>query len=353
MTPSMTSAERVMTALGHAEPDRVPFLLTTTMHGAREVGVSLPEYLCRPALMVEGQRRMQRRYRSDFLYGFLYASLEIEAFGGAVLMREDGPTNAGRPVLGEAAAIDALEPPDIASSPALQRGLEVVAGLAAAGQGEIPVVGIVMSPFSLPVMQMGFEGYLRLLRQDEERFWKLMAVNEEFCVAWGNAQLEAGASALGYFDPVSSPTITPPDDYRRTGQLVATRTLPRLHGPTVTHLASGRSLPILDDIAGTGTAAVGVSAMEDLAEIKERCGGRLAVAGNLNGIEMRRWTPEQAEDRVKEAIAAAGPGGGFVLSDNHGEIPWQVPEAVLDAVADAVDRWGRYPLDWVGDEASG
>ncbi|MGR8935731.1 MAG: methylcobamide--CoM methyltransferase MtbA, partial [Gammaproteobacteria bacterium] len=45
-------------------------------------------------------------------------------------------------------------------------------------------------------------------------------------------------------------------------------------------------------------------------------------------------------------IAKAGRGGGFILADNHGEIPWQVPEAILLAIGDAVERWGRYPLDW-------
>ena len=42
--------------------------------------------------------------------------------------------------------------------------------------------------------------------------------------------------------------------------------------------------------------------------------------------------------------AKAGPGGGYVLSDSHGEIPFQVPEQVLTAISEAVHRWGRYPL---------
>lgn len=351
MTPSMTCAERVMTALGHQEPDRVPHFLTTTMHGAREVGVPLSEYFTRPELVIEGQLRLQRRYRSDFLYGILYAALEIEAFGGDVILRDDGPANAGAPILRDATAIDALEPPDVASSAPLQRALEVIDGLATAAKGQIPVIGVVMSPFSLPVMQMGFERFLLLSWQDEARFWRLMEVNEEFCVAWANAQLAAGATAVGVFDPVASPTITAPAAYRRTGHVVASRTIARIAGPTAIHFASGRCLPIIDDVAATGTAMIGVSTHEDLAEIKARCAGRLVVAGNLNGIEMRRWTPADAEAHVKKAIAAAGRGGGFVLSDNHGEIPWQVPDEVLEAIADAVDRWGQYPLDWVDEEA--
>ncbi len=94
---------------------------------------------------------------------------------------------------------------------------------------------------------------------------------------------------------------------------------------------------------------VGVSAMEDLAELKKATGARVSLLGNLNGVEMRRWTPQQAEWEVKRAIAKAGRGGGFVLADNHGEIPWQVPQAVLLAIRDAVVRWGRYPLSWIDD----
>jgi uroporphyrinogen decarboxylase len=68
--------------------------------------------------------------------------------------------------------------------------------------------------------------------------------------------------------------------------------------------------------------------------------------GNLNGIEMRRWTEQQAEEEVKKAIARGAPGGGFILADNHGEIPFQVPDEVLLAISEAVHTWGAYPLKW-------
>jgi uroporphyrinogen decarboxylase len=97
----------------------------------------------------------------------------------------------------------------------------------------------------------------------------------------------------------------------------------------------------------TGTAAVGVSVLEDLEKVKNACKGRITVMGNLNGIEMRRWTQEETTAIVKDAIAKAGKGGGFILSDNHGEIPFQVPDDVLHTIVDAVNEWGRYPLKWL------
>jgi uroporphyrinogen decarboxylase len=46
-------------------------------------------------------------------------------------------------------------------------------------------------------------------------------------------------------------------------------------------------------------------------------------------------------------VAEGGPGAGFILSDNHGEIPWQVPDETLLAISDAVHKWGKYPLQWL------
>ncbi len=350
-TTTMNSMQRTLTTLGHQEPDRVPFFLLTTMHGAKELDVSIEEYFSRADYVVEGQMRMLKKYRRDCLYNFFYGPIETEAWGADVIYAEDGPPNAGQPIIRSMADIDALEAPKISEAPCLQRVLEATRAMKAKVGDTVPIIGVAISPFSLPVMQMGFEGYLDLMHGDQTRFERLMKINEAFSTQWSNAQLEAGATAICYFDPLSSTTNIPRDLYLKTGQQIAKRTIANINGPTATHMAAGRCLPIVDDIAQTGTAVLGVSAWEDLAELKAAASKKLTVLGNLNGIEMRRWTPEQAELEVKRAIAQAGRGGGFILSDNHGEIPWQVPEDVLLAIADAVERWGCYPLDWIDDEA--
>jgi uroporphyrinogen decarboxylase len=319
------------------------------MHGAQELGLSLRDYFSRAEHVVEGQLRLRARYRHDCLYTFFYAPIEVEAWGGEVIWRDDGPANSGEPFLRNAEQIKALDPPRVTETPCLLKVLRATERIKEQVQDQAPIIGVVMSPFSLPVMQMGFEHYLDLLYQQPEAFQRLMQLNEEFCVAWANAQLEAGATAICYFDPVSSTTIIPREMYLQTGWLVARRTLARIKGPTATHLASGRGRSLLDDIAQTGTAVVGLSVDEDLSSVKATCRGKLTVLGNLNAIEMRRWTPAQVETAVKRAIAQAGPGGGFILSDNHGEIPLQVSSDTLLAISDAVYTWGRYPLTWAKD----
>ena len=344
---SLSSLQRVLTTLGHQEPDRVPLFLLLSMHGAKELGLSIKKYFSRPENVVEGQLRIRAKYKNDCIYTFFYAPVEVEAWGAEVIYVDDGPPNTGEPFIHQFSDINNLQPPDVGTCPPLVKVLEATAQLKAAVGDDAPLIGVAVAPFSLPVMQMGFEKYLDLMQQPA-LFNHLMQVNQAFCVAWANAQLAAGATAICYFDPVASPTIIPPEMYQKTVFEINRQTLARINGPTATHFASGLSLPILDQVAQTGTAVVGVSVQENLTTLKAACRGKLTVLGNLNGIEMRRWSATEAEQKVKEAIAQAGPGGGFILSDNHGEIPWQVPEDTLLAISEAAHTWGHYPLDWVG-----
>ncbi len=345
----MTSLDRTMMALSHQEPDRVPLFLLFTFYGAKELGTSIRDYFASPDAVVEGQVRLREKFGHDCYVGPQCTAAEIEAFGGEVIFREDGPPVTGRPFLQERTQIASLEPPRVAESPALQTALQTIRGLKQEAGDEVPIIGAAISPFSLPIMQMGFGAYLHLIYEDPELFERLMETNEEFCVEWANAQLEAGVTAVGYYDPMSSPTILPAIEYVQRGFPVACRTISRISGAVAMHFASGRCLPILKDVARTGVGAIGVSADEDLREMKSAGGKDLALLGNLNGIEMRRWDKETAEQKVKNAIARAGAGGGFVLADNHGEIPYQVPEHVLHAISDAARKRGTYPLDWVGE----
>ncbi|PLX89130.1 MAG: methylcobamide--CoM methyltransferase MtbA [Desulfuromonas sp.] len=342
-TPAMTSLERVLTTLGHQEPDRVPLFLLLTMHGAKELGMSIRDYFSRADHVAEGQLRLREKYQHDCYYSFFYAPLEVEAWGGDVLYVEDGPPNSGQPFIQHPSQIEKLTVPDM-DTPCLQKVLDATATIKKEMPSEAPIIGVVMSPFSLPVMQLGFPAYLDLIYQQPDLFSKLMEINQDFCVAWANAQLDAGATAICYFDPVSSPTIIDRALYQRTGQPVARETLARINGPTATHLASGRSLPIVDDVAATGSAVISATALESLADMKTASRNKLTVLGNLNGIEMARWSPEEARAKVTAAIAAAAPGGGFILSDNHGEIPWQVSDEILMTISETVRESGTYPL---------
>ena len=340
----MTPMERVLTTLGHKEADRVPFFLLLTMHGARELNLTIEDYFSKAENVYEGQLRLREKYRHDCLFNFHYGAAEIEPWGGEVIFREDGPPNSSDPHIRSLSDIGKLSVPDVADTPTLNRILKVTELLKKEVGNDVPIMGVAMSPFSLPVMQMGFDRYLELIVDHETYFWQLMDINMKFCVKWANAQLAAGATAICYFDPVSSPSIVPRDIYMKKGYRIAKKTISLINGPTATHLASGRSLGIAADLCSTGTAAIGVSTEESLRELKSAYKNKLTVIGNLNAIEMRRWTKAETEEKVKHAILSAGSGGGYILADNHGEIPIQVSDETLKNISDAVFKHGYYPL---------
>ena len=340
----MNSMERVMTALSHKEPDRVPVFHQLSHYGAKELGLPIKEYFSRPEYVAEAQLRMRKKYSNDCLNNFYYAPIETEAFGGEVIFTQDGPPNSGEPFIKDIGQIKNIAPPKINDSKPLQRVLETTRILKKSVGDEVPIIGVAMSPFSLPVMQIGFEKYLELLYFRKDEFDLLMKINEEFCVSWANAQLEAGATAICYFDPLASPTIIERSRYLETGHKTAQRTISQIKGATATHLASGISLPVLDDIVATGSIAIGFSEKDDIKAIKKLASGKISLIGNLNGIDMVNWDKEKTRKEVKKLIRQAAVGGGFILSDNHGEIPWQVPEDVILEISETVKEYGTYPI---------
>lgn len=343
----MTSLERVFTTIGHKEPDQVPLFLSLTMYGAKELQISIKEYLSSPENVVRGQLLMRDKYKHDNTSAFFYGTVEYEAWGGEVVFVDNGPPNSTEPLLTSVEQISGLEVPIIGEQPCLLKVLEATKMLKSQVGDSAPIVGVVVSPFSQPVLQLGFEQYLQVLYFKKDYFEMLMKINEEFCVSWANAQLSAGATAICYFDPLSSPAIIEKELYMSTGYPVAKRTLSRIKGAAAMHMASGITLPVIDEAISTGISVLGISSKDPLAALKEASRGKVCLLGNLNAVDMVNWSSRQVEEEVKTAIAKAGSGGGFILAEDSGEIPWQVSEEILLEISEAVQKWGKYPLNWV------
>ncbi len=336
----ITPMERVLAVLSGNIPDRVPLFLLFSIYGAKECNMDIKEYFHSVDTVVETQLMMQKKYHTDCLYTFSYASVETEAFGGDTIFYSEGPPNAGAPIIRSSKDIDGLTPPDVKSSEPLMRILNITRKLKTVVGDTIPIIGVVMGPFSLPVMQMGYEPYLKLMHTDRLRFDRLMQCNKKFCIDWANAQLEAGATAICYFNPLASTDMTEKGLYLKTGYPIDCEVLKNIQGPTATHLASGRVQSIIKELQQSGTYIVGISAKDSIAKIKEE--STLNILGNLCGVSMSSWSKVETEQYVKALLAEGMPAGRFLLGDNHGEIPWQVDEETLLTISECVATWGTY-----------
>ena len=67
----MTSMERVLTALSHKEPDRVPLFMLLTMHGAKVLGLNIKDYFSKAKNVIEGQLRLRGKIQLRLLLSVL------------------------------------------------------------------------------------------------------------------------------------------------------------------------------------------------------------------------------------------------------------------------------------------
>ncbi len=131
------------------------------------------------------------------------------------------------------------------------------------------------------------------------------------------------------------------------------------HLQKLTRLAKSHDVPTHLHCCGPERALVEMAAMEsdlssiepleespmgdcDLAEIKEKFGGRLALKGNLHTTKiMLMGSPSEVEDACKKAIDAAAEGGGFILSTGD-QTPRDTPEENIRIMQQVAESYGRY-----------
>lgn len=331
---AVSSAERLDTALSFRPPDRVPFFLPAHLQAARRLGLGVRECLETPEHVVAAQLLLRDWLGHDVVSAAVPAAFELEPWGGSVEFVDNGPPVAGPPPM-EPDDIPTLEPPSLSDSPRLLGALRAIEMLRARVGDAVPVMGSIVSPFSLPLIQLGFERYLEVLVERPAEFQRLMEVNAAFCLEWATAQVNAGATMIAYYDPMSSPTCVPVDTARELGLPIARRLLPFIGAPFAVHFASGHSIPLLDDLVALGATAVGIGAQEDVAVALERSRRRIGIVGNLNGVAMCGWSPADARAAAAH-LRAAGAGGGLIVADCHGEIPYPVQDDILSTIAETI-----------------
>ncbi len=109
----------------------------------------------------------------------------------------------------------------------------------------------------------------------------------------------------------------------------------------------GNVTDLLDDFIDNGLDIINpvqVSAMKDTSGLKKKYGDRLVFWG---GIDTQHVLPkgsiEDVEEEVRRRIHDLGAGGGLVLAAVHNIQP-DVPAQNIIAMAEAVKKYGRYPL---------
>ena len=334
----MNAVERVLAAVEFRETDRVPVISQVFGHAAVRAGVSLGDYLRDGELLARCQIAAWEQYGYDAVFAFMDTAVEAGTLGSKIGFWPDRYPVVESPRVVAPADIGELSLPDPLRDGRMPELLKAVRILRREVGDEALVVGCALGPMTLATQLMGMEAALFMAIDDPERFERLLDFTATVTVAFGRAQIDAGAHLPMVFDPSASPAIVPGQFYR---ELLLPRTT-----HVMSELKAAGALANWLHITGPIDTILPyyVEAGVDVANIDYMVSPESASAALpntcLDGNLTPMWFVEAEPDEITTASVALldffSERGGFILSPGC-EIPLQAkPENVMAMVKAAM-----------------
>jgi uroporphyrinogen decarboxylase len=209
--------------------------------------------------------------------------------------------------------------------------------------GRVPLIGFSGSPWTLATYMV--EG----ASSKDFRFAKTMAFDQpqvmhalldklaQSVTHYLNGQIKAGAQAVQIFDTWGGALsyaayleFSLPYMQKIVDGLIREHDGRRV--PVILFTKNGG--PWLEQIAASGTDAVGLDWTIDIGHARQRIGERVALQGNMDP-QMLFANPERIRTEVKNILASFGAGNGHVFNLGHGITPEVDPKhagVFIDAV---------------------
>lgn len=340
----MNGLERFLAALEHREPDRVPVyeLIINAPVIEKILGyVSLTDLVERLDMdgLTVGEDVKMREVAPGILrdeWGILYkvGTAGIYPIEGPIKTRED---------------LEKLKPPN----PEAPYRLKTLKSYVKRFKGERAIVFLGHDAFEfLHYLLGGLDKLLITYHRDPDFAIMLAEVVSEYKQRVLERAAEEGADVLLTGDdyatsagPFMSPTM-----FRKFVLPYLSRAIRLAHSyglPFIKH-TDGNIWKILDMMVEAGIDGlhpIEPHAGMDIGEVKRRYGDKICLVGNVDCTSLLPMgTPEEVEEAVKETIAKAAPGGGYILSSSNSIHPGVKPENFL-AMVKAARKYGKYPID--------
>jgi uroporphyrinogen decarboxylase len=317
-----------MCALAGEQPDRVPFCEgSVAPNVARAIAGS--------------SRGLSEREISDLLGRDVVVAIRFPPYFADYEVGLDGQAYVTTGWIKSWADLERMEFPD-PHDPILyedaQRVLDEKGDHAAAAAIKLGVAPMLMS--------MGLDGFSYALVDAPGLVEEVLRRYVDWQVEVTGHLIEMGFDFLWSFDDVAykSGPFCSPAVFREVLMPAMQRSAEAITTPWIFH-SDGDLNPVLDQIITlemNGLHPIEPGPM-DLAEVKHLYGDRLCIVGNVSVDALSAGTPEEVRELVRDCIATAGPGGGYMISSANSIPSYARPENV-GAMVDAIREFGAYPL---------
>jgi len=327
----MNSLERIQAAVRFQSTDRVPVIGQVFGHAAALAGVPLGDYVQDGELLARCQIEALEQYGYDAVFALMDVAVETEALGSVLSYAPDRYPVVSKYAVETGADLEGLAIPDPQEAGRMPELLRAARILREEVGDEVLVVGCVVGPMTLAVQVMGIERALYLAVDEPQTFERLLDLAADVIVAYGTAQIEAGAHLPVVFNPSASPEVVPPQFFRELELPRLTRVFAAFQkaGALANWLhITGAVEPILGYYPEAGVDIANLDYSVDPAKAKailpETC-----LDGNIKPLSFVDEQPSLIEAAAAALIERFDSRGGFILSPGC-EIP---PEARPENVA--------------------
>jgi uroporphyrinogen decarboxylase len=378
---SLTSRERVLCALNHEEPDRVPLFFGTSGptsvlspgYGKLKAHLAVtggpPQWFSKPLqyarldeeviVRLGGDARPIVPGPAESVFAKEVSANEIIDIWGTPWRKAPDSIYfeiAGFPL--RTATIDDLEkyPWPNLTSPSRFAGLvEQAQAIQKAGYATVLVTGMCL--FEQACLMRGLDAVLMDMASDEDLFTALLVKLKRLLIDYADAMLRDVGPYVDVFvcgddlgmtaGPMMSPTA-----YRRLIKPHHAELLgaikQRTSGKIFFH-SCGNVYRLLGDLVDVGVdllnpVQVSAGEMGDTARLKREFGDRLSFCGGIDTRQvLPHGTPDEVRKEVRRRIQDLAPGGGYVAAAVHCLQPDVPPENIV-AMCDEAAQAGRYLL---------
>ena len=196
------------------------------------------------------------------------------------------------------------------------------------------IYGSHIGPFTMGYMAMGFERFFLAIRQKPALVHKLLKARTDWCIAMCRKAASLGADMVILGDDAGhrgGPMISP-QMWREYVLPYHRRIVEQLDAPVIWHSdgAIESLLPIAIDAGFVGVHGLEPAAGIDLGEVKRRFGEDLVLVGNVDVNILCNADLNAVRGEVKRCIEQGAPGGGYMISSCNSLFRGMNPASILE-----------------------
>lgn len=318
----MNSMERVVTALQHKEPDRVPVYPIISGASRRLIGASYKDWSNDADICAEALLKAKEEFDLDCIVTLIDLSIECDAWGQELVYPEDEAAhpNYNNCVVKEIEDYAKIKKVDYRTSKRMMMQIDTCKKLVEAANGEYPVVAFVFGPLgTLSMLRNQQDMYMDLYDDPDAVHDAAREVNEtlkDYC----NALMDTGVNGI-MFDTLFS-----------SGAIMSKTMWMEMEGDLVKELADvvhdrgclvmihncGQKIYFDAQIETMNPTAISFlyppDDCADFQECKAKYGDKVTLIGCVTPASAVIGTDVEWDLECKNNIDAMAKGGGFMLA---------------------------------------